>query len=538
MSIVGQNIQKTYSILQSAPTEQLISLLQNPNPGSAPAFLVAAELGRRERVKQAMQPSPSPQPTVAQQLVQQASSPVPPQGLGAPPPSIAMSAPPASPPIDRGVGSLPYDANYADGGIVSFSNRGYVEGEEQGEEDTPWWKLFTDVPEATPAFTELRPPSPKKEKVDSKEATLDKISDFFVFPKDESAKDYSGYKISETEPPRRAVGLGAIAPTKIEEVKYPDKMEMPEKWKGYGAYAQDVADAKREMGVDPDVYKKLLEKGEGRKAEAEKARKQQGWLDLAGGFLKMAQTPGSFGTALATGAGEALKGYGETAKEYRKEVKDIEDYNDRLALAEYAEKSGDARGAIAQKQKAEADFRDAKNKETEMRFRVDVANTEARNAAKLSDRELAARYALAEFQVNAQYDIANLKYKGVLSDYQTKLAGKIATLVAGKGPSPDIQTKLVLEEAQKILASMQNPNSEIAKEYAKQGTNIADVSEDELRQMAFKKAEEIVLPVYDSVMKSGATSRMALFKDFGIGSLLDDVSNLNIMTENEYEDTL
>lgn len=372
MSIVGQNIQKTYNILQSAPTEQLISLLQNPNPGSAPAFLVAAELGRRERVKQAMQSPPSPQPTVAQQLVQQASPPVPPQGLGSPSPSMAMSAPPASPPIDQGVGSLPYDANYADGGIVSFA--GDTDGSSVEYDPARadiyqrlghWWEGFgkesrygaeeaglsedpivgyEDVGygEMKPVYASEQKSEPLKKEAPRKPSPLE------------------GSKIEPVEPPTQPAGtifdrLGLNAPTPGPTT---DPMTLITEFKNKKSPLHEMANkplttpeafmegrmaARQAAGADPEAYEaKRTAELEAETGGIGANKKQDMWLAAAKGFLALASTPGGFGAGVTAGGKTFLEDAGKAVERAREEERLVKQMKQAQEDRIFARKMGDA----------------------------------------------------------------------------------------------------------------------------------------------------------------------------------------------------
>lgn len=102
------------------PTEVIIQNLQNPT-GAVPTYLLAGELGRRQKME-AEAAAQMPGDTVTEQLVQESS---PQQSLGQMAPQ-AM-APMPVPPEQSGVATLPapnVGQNYAGGGIVSFADGG------------------------------------------------------------------------------------------------------------------------------------------------------------------------------------------------------------------------------------------------------------------------------------------------------------------------------------------------------------------------------------------------------------------------------
>ena len=109
---------------QSATWAQLMQLTpQQMADASAPDYLKIAAMNAQDNIRQQGQPAAGPAaPPVAQQVVD--------KSVGAPPAGQAMPASPAPAPTqmaahggyihDYGVASLPYEANYGHGGIVSF----------------------------------------------------------------------------------------------------------------------------------------------------------------------------------------------------------------------------------------------------------------------------------------------------------------------------------------------------------------------------------------------------------------------------------
>lgn len=114
------NIIQLQDRLKGMPTEVIIQNLQNPT-GAVPTYLLAGELGRRQKME-AEAAAQMPGDTVTEQLVQESS---PQQSLGQMAPQ-AM-APMPVPPEQSGVATLPapnVGQNYAGGGIVSFADGG------------------------------------------------------------------------------------------------------------------------------------------------------------------------------------------------------------------------------------------------------------------------------------------------------------------------------------------------------------------------------------------------------------------------------
>lgn len=162
--MISQLRNKLFDVLVKMPPEQLNQYLQRAatsdpraaDPNAPPAYLIAAAMQEQKALRQAGQSPPRPQPTVVSQLAQEMSPPPASQGLGSLPPSPAMSNPsapapslaqsPMAPPQeappapqamarggsvhDYGVASLPYEADYKEGGVVAFAGGDWIHGYE------------------------------------------------------------------------------------------------------------------------------------------------------------------------------------------------------------------------------------------------------------------------------------------------------------------------------------------------------------------------------------------------------------------------
>ena len=117
-----QNLSATWAQLMQLTPQQMAN-------ASAPDYLKIAAMNAQDNIRQQGQPAAGPAaPPVAQQIVD--------KSVGAPPAGQAMPASPAPAPTqmaaqggyihDYGVASLPYEANYGHGGIVSFADTGEV----------------------------------------------------------------------------------------------------------------------------------------------------------------------------------------------------------------------------------------------------------------------------------------------------------------------------------------------------------------------------------------------------------------------------
>jgi hypothetical protein len=122
------NIIQMQDQVKGMPTEVLVQNLNNPT-GAVPAYLLAGELNRREKM-QAEYNSKMPEQTVTEQLVAQA---IPPTGIQSLPQVTAPMPENMAPmPENSGIATLPapnVGQNYAGGGIVAFAEGDLVESE-------------------------------------------------------------------------------------------------------------------------------------------------------------------------------------------------------------------------------------------------------------------------------------------------------------------------------------------------------------------------------------------------------------------------
>jgi hypothetical protein len=133
------NIIQLQDRLKGVPDQALVGYVENPT-GDVPTYLALGELQRRKDMRERYQANAAPEPTVAEQLVEETK----PQGIagmapGMMPPSQGVGAPQPQPEMtpdmmaSSGVGALPagnIGQNYAGGGIVAFEEGGEVEDEE------------------------------------------------------------------------------------------------------------------------------------------------------------------------------------------------------------------------------------------------------------------------------------------------------------------------------------------------------------------------------------------------------------------------
>ena len=135
------NIIKIQDQLKGVPDQALVGYVQNPS-GQLPTYLALAELQRRKDMRAKYQANKPEDKTVAEDLVEEAQPGV--MGLPAGQPMQQAMQPPPEMPMEQmaqggltelDVGDMYDEKNYANGGIVAFVDRGYVN------------PALTDVPE-------------------------------------------------------------------------------------------------------------------------------------------------------------------------------------------------------------------------------------------------------------------------------------------------------------------------------------------------------------------------------------------------------
>jgi len=133
------NIIQLQDRLKGVPDQALVGFVENPT-GEVPTYLALGELQRRKDMRERYQANKQPEPSVAEQLIQETK----PQGIatmmpGMTPPNQGVGTPQPQPEMtpnmmaSSGVGALPagnIGQNYAGGGIIAFEDGGEVEDED------------------------------------------------------------------------------------------------------------------------------------------------------------------------------------------------------------------------------------------------------------------------------------------------------------------------------------------------------------------------------------------------------------------------
>ena len=122
-------------MLKGAPDQTLVGYVQNPS-GQVPTYLALSELQRRKEMRASYQANKPEDKSVAEDLVQESQPGV--MGLPAGQPMQQAMQPPPEMPAEQmaqgglaelDVGDMYNENNYANGGIVAFADRGYVDAD-------------------------------------------------------------------------------------------------------------------------------------------------------------------------------------------------------------------------------------------------------------------------------------------------------------------------------------------------------------------------------------------------------------------------
>ena len=209
--------------------------------------------------------------------------------------------------------------------------------------------------------------------------------------------------------------------------------------------AQDLAAG----GVDPEARmagkRERLSKLEERFAEE---TKQAPWLALMQAGLKMAQTPGSFGQALAAGTQTGLTDYLRAKKDLTESEQALLDRQDALDDLEYATKMGDVNAMQDADERAE----DAKYRAAEINFKGEneVRMRNAQIDFEVAKAQLAQQGDMQKLRALHEYRLADLT-----KDYAMMqvILGKEAINAASTGRLTDNQTLEFLADRAEELST-------------------------------------------------------------------------------------
>lgn len=472
------NLIKVQNELRSVPDEALVGYVQNPQP-HVPSYLALSELQRRQEMREKYQgQAQQPDTSVAEDVVQKETMPQgglaammgsaqPQQPMPAPemPEETMMAQAPMQQPTmmaEGGLASLPvdddlYPEEFAGGGMVAFSDGGDVPGYAQGTYIPPvsydpasQYRNARQF-EVDRALKEKYAPSAQGlfggtdlldlvAREGQERAAAEKAG--VVTPYDAAIKYYGANSpegqtlmmrraawISgrpdpftgaqpvgsaknvrgEGETGGRPVARQEAAPKK-EEAKpttaprvnvATDKVVFPEqKEKGIADYAKELQDF---LGVDPARagQEERLKKLEG---ETQRQKDVAPWMALTEAGLAMAAGSSPFAMQnIGSGALMGVKAYGTAQREYQSQLEKLNSLRNDIAKADRAEKV--AIGKFGADSKQAYEERVAKEK--------------------LLDKEMAARYRIAQLQELGDDRRAAMVLMGKTAEKQPTLTEKI-----------------------------------------------------------------------------------------------------------------
>lgn len=371
------NILKLQDQLKGLPDNTLVGYVQNPT-GQVPTYLALSELQRRKEMRSKYQEqAATPQQSVADELVAEATQPPPPPpGLAglpqAAPMMQAMAAPPEMPVqqmaegglADLDVGDMFNEQSYAGGGIVAFADGGQPDTRTFGEDFSTIQRYITNLPGYL-----LKPFMELAAKTSAKQAYDTLTKNYPSMPKDVFADKKAGVDIKAptTIPGANVMGSQAAAdkmfgtqydPSQSIGYKGAPAKEAPsaaigsaydqERVKSIGDYAKELQDY---LGPDKNtaLQRERLAKMEGR---ATRMEEQAPWLALAEAGFGIASGTSPFAlTNIGAGAQMGVKSYAASQdklaalEEKRMAIAmniDQAERREKLAVAEFGAKSKEA----------------------------------------------------------------------------------------------------------------------------------------------------------------------------------------------------
>jgi hypothetical protein len=404
------NLLKIQDMLKGAPDQALVGYVQNPS-GQVPTYLALSELQRRKEMRASYQANKPEDKSVAEDLVQESQPGV--MGLPAGQPMQQAMQPQPEMPAEQmaqgglaelDVGDMYNENNYANGGIVAFADRGYVDADRYINPS------LTDLPEVPEDqlsyFDKVKRRYAKmkaKEAQDIKAQSEKEISGVKNIFGIKGGFEY-GPKDSAYIPQVQAADPNNPAnPAVDNKVKFADLPVQPKSDSGFGLPKLDVPEAltidkamedrKRAMelaGVPTDFYSSEAERNkadrEALKDEKEKAK----YFALAKAGFKMASQRPQYGKAqstfadIAEGAEAGLEQYGKDVKDIKAEDRLLKQADRKLAEAQYLQQRGDAEGAMKKISEREAIIQDVRKMEYSGAVQLKAASM---SAGKQSDYE-------------------------------------------------------------------------------------------------------------------------------------------------------
>ena len=374
------NLLKIQDMLKGAPDQALVGYVQNPS-GQVPTYLALSELQRRKEMRASYQATKPEDKSVAEDLVQESQPGV--MGLPAGQPMQQAMQPPPEMPAEQmaqgglaelNVGDMYDENNYANGGIVAFADRGYVDADRYINPS------LTDLPEVPEdqlsyfdrvkrRYAKMKAKEAQDIKAQS-EKEISGIKNIFGIKFEYGPKD-SAYLPQEQA--NAALNNPAVDnKVKMSDLPAPSKnatgsslptLNTPE------ALTIDKAmqDRKRAMelaGVPTDFYSSEAERNKADREALKEDKEKAKYFALAKAGFKMASQRPQFGKAqstfadIAEGAEAGLEQYGKDTKDIKAEDRLLKQADRKLAEAQYLQQRGDAEGAMKKISEREALIQD------------------------------------------------------------------------------------------------------------------------------------------------------------------------------------
>jgi hypothetical protein len=376
------NLLKIQDMLKGAPDQTLVGYVQNPS-GQVPTYLALSELQRRKEMRASYQANKPEDKSVAEDLVQESQPGV--MGLPAGQPMQQAMQPPPEMPAEQmaqgglaelDTGDMYNENNYANGGIVAFADRGYVDADRYINPS------LTDLPEVPEdqlsyfdrvkrRYAKMKAKEAQDIKAQS-EKEISGIKNIFGIK--------GGFEYSDKDSaylPQAQANAALNNPALDNTVKMSDLPATTKTGTGFNMPTLNIPEAltidkamedrKRAMelaGVPTDFYSSEAERNkadrEALKDEKEKAK----YFALAKAGFKMASQRPQFGKAqstfadIAEGAEAGLEQYGKDTKDIKAEDRLLKQADRKLAEAQYLQQRGDAEGAMKKISEREALIQD------------------------------------------------------------------------------------------------------------------------------------------------------------------------------------
>jgi hypothetical protein len=378
------NLLKIQDMLKGAPDQTLVGYVQNPS-GQVPTYLALSELQRRKEMRASYQANKPEDKSVAEDLVQESQPGV--MGLPAGQPMQQAMAPQPEMPMEQmaqgglaelDTGNMYDENNYANGGIVAFADRGYVDADRYIN------PALTDLPEVPEdqlsyfdrvkrRYAKMKAKEAQDIKAQS-EKEISGVKNIFGIKGgfEYGPKDSAYIPQVQAADPNNPANTAADNRVKMSDLPTPSKnatgpslptLNVPEEL----TIDKAMENRKRAMelaGVPTDFYSSEAERNkadrEALKDEKEKAK----YFALAKAGFKMASQRPQFGKAqstfadIAEGAEAGLEQYGKDVKDIKAEDRLLKQADRKLAEAQYLQQRGDAEGAMKKISEREALIQD------------------------------------------------------------------------------------------------------------------------------------------------------------------------------------